>query len=132
MTLPPPTIALFAVVSGAALASAGLSLLTLWRIKSLPGRGFINGPSVRSEAAIGVLQQKIDELQKQVDDLRRNGPTAVAPTVPRACLNLERRSQALRMHRRGEAPAQIAAALEIPMQEVDLLLKVHRIVLRSI
>src|SRR5438477_8481189 len=34
------------------------------------------------------------------------------------------------LHRRGEAPAQIAAILELPLQEVELLIKVHRIVLR--
>jgi hypothetical protein len=32
------------------------------------------------------------------------------------------------MSRRGETPGQIAAALELPRGEVDLLLKVHRIV----
>jgi hypothetical protein len=32
------------------------------------------------------------------------------------------------MSRRGETPGQIAAALELPQGEVDLLLKVHRIV----
>jgi hypothetical protein len=36
------------------------------------------------------------------------------------------------MHRRGEPPAGIAAALGLPLQEVELLLKVHQIVLRSI
>jgi hypothetical protein len=36
------------------------------------------------------------------------------------------------MHRRGEAPQKIAAALEIPRQEVELLLKVHRIVMSNI
>ena len=46
-------------------------------------------------------------------------------------LNLSKRSQALRMHRRGEAPAQIAAALNIPSQEVELLIKVQRIVLSN-
>jgi hypothetical protein len=36
------------------------------------------------------------------------------------------------MHRRGEAPDQIASTLEMPRQEVDLLLKVHRIVLSNV
>ena len=50
---------------------------------------------------------------------------------PKPGLNLSKRSQALRMHRRGEAPEQIAEALELPLQEVDLLLKVHRIVIEA-
>jgi hypothetical protein len=36
------------------------------------------------------------------------------------------------MHRKGDPPDRIAAALEVPLQEVDLLLKVHRIVLSNL
>jgi hypothetical protein len=123
-----------AVVSGAALASVGLSLLTLFRAG--PGLGAPHRKSgaerPTADAAIGVLQQKIDELEHQIEDLRRHASTSPVPLAPRAALNLDKRSQALRMHRRGESPADIAAALGIPLQEVHLLLKVHRIVLSSI
>jgi hypothetical protein len=40
-------------------------------------------------------------------------------------LNLTRRAQALRMQRRGESPATIAAALRLPRNEIDLLLKIQ-------
>jgi hypothetical protein len=40
-------------------------------------------------------------------------------------LNLTRRAQALRMRRRGETPATIAAALRVPRNEIDLLLKIE-------
>jgi hypothetical protein len=40
-------------------------------------------------------------------------------------LNLTKRAQALRMHRRGESVPTIAAALQSPHNEIDLLLKVH-------
>jgi hypothetical protein len=46
-------------------------------------------------------------------------------------MNLAKRTQTLRMHRCGDPPEQIAALLDVPHQEVDLLLKVHRIVMRS-
>jgi hypothetical protein len=36
------------------------------------------------------------------------------------------------MHRHGESAEQIAGALQVPRQEVDLLLKVHRIVLSRV
>jgi hypothetical protein len=52
----------------------------------------------------------------------------MAPALPRPGLNLSTRSQALRMHRRGNPPERIAAALQVPLQEVDLLLKVQRII----
>jgi hypothetical protein len=44
-------------------------------------------------------------------------------------MNLSKRSQVLRMHRRGDPPDQIATSLAVPRQEVELLLKVQRIVL---
>jgi hypothetical protein len=130
----PPQAMSMALVTGVSLASAGLSLLTLLRARSVAGgserKGAADGPT--ADAAIGVLQQKIDDLAQQIEDLRRHASTSPIPLAPRAALNLDKRAQALRMHRRGEGPADIAAALGIPLQEVHLLLKVHRIVLSSI
>lgn len=42
-------------------------------------------------------------------------------------LNLTRRAQALRMQNSGESPATIAAALRVPRNEIDLLLKLQRL-----
>jgi hypothetical protein len=56
----------------------------------------------------------------------------VMPGLPRAGMNLSKRSQVLRMHRRGDGPDRIAAALELPQQEVELLIKVHRLVIASL
>jgi hypothetical protein len=42
-------------------------------------------------------------------------------------LNLTQRAQALRMQRRGESPATIAAALRVPRNEIDLLLKIQNL-----
>lgn len=47
-------------------------------------------------------------------------------------MNLTRRSQALRLHRKGDSSERIAAALEVPRQEIDLLIKVHEIVLNNL
>jgi len=41
-------------------------------------------------------------------------------------LNVSRRFQALRLYRRGERPEQIAAALGVPVREIELLIKVHQ------
>ena len=123
-----------AFVCGLVLAGAVLSFLTLWRAQALlrAARRNAADQNPRMESAIGVLQQGLEALQSQLQESRHYAPAFVVPATPRAGLNLDKRSQALRMHRRGEAPAQIAAALELPRQEVELLLKVHRIVLRSI
>lgn len=124
----PPQVWVLAGISGTALASAALAALSLRRAH--PRLRPDAAPQV--DAAIGVLQQRIEDLQQQLEELRRREPPAAVPHAARAALNLDKRSQALRMHRRGDDAAQIAASLEIPLQEVNLLLKVHRIVLRSI
>ncbi len=56
----------------------------------------------------------------------------VSPAPTRSGLNLSRRTQVLRMHRGGQDNAGIAAALALPRSEVDLLIKVHRIVVGQI
>jgi hypothetical protein len=76
------------------------------------------------EAALNCVNTKLAETEERTTLL-------VAPPPPRAGLNLGTRSQALRMARRGDTPQQIAAALSIPEREVELLLKVQRIVMES-
>jgi hypothetical protein len=78
------------------------------------------------------LQEKFQALSAQLQDLRRESADAPTPGPPKRGLNLNKRSQALRMHRQGDPVEQIAAALELPRQEVDLLVKVHRIVLSGV
>jgi hypothetical protein len=124
-----------ASVCGLVLAGVLVSLLTLWRAQAVlrGARHNAGEPNTAGlESAIGVLQEKLESLKTQVQETRQYAHTAVPPGPPRAGLNLDKRSQALRMHRRGEPAAQIAATLELPRQEVELLLKVHRVVIRSI
>jgi hypothetical protein len=45
-------------------------------------------------------------------------------------LNTTLRSKVLKMHRLGQSSERIAGTLRVPKGEVDLLLKVHRIVMR--
>ena len=72
-------------------------------------------------------------LRDALDDMRREpapegSPPAMALPVLRQSLNMTRRSQVLRLHHRGEMPDQIAAALGVPVNEVDLMLKVNKMV----
>jgi hypothetical protein len=123
-----------ALVCGLTLAGVVVSFLALWRAQALLRAAGKSAGDVKPshESAVAVLQRELEALQKEMRETRRNAPAAAISGAPRAGLNLDKRSQALRLHRRGEAPAQIAAMLEIPLQELELLLKVHRIVLRSI
>lgn len=80
------------------------------------------------EAALQTqFQARLDELAVQI----ARASTLAAPGAQLApAMNLNKRSQALRLHRRGDPPEAIAEALGLPVQEVDLLVKVHRIVLQ--
>ena len=76
-------------------------------------------------------QAKMESLDERWNELSQISSVLVPPQPPRSGLNLNKRSQALERHRRGETPPEIAAALAIPRNEVELLVKVQRIVLSS-
>jgi hypothetical protein len=48
-------------------------------------------------------------------------------TAPRSGMNLNKRVQAMRLLRRGEDIAHIAAALAVPRGEIELLVRVHQV-----
>ena len=87
-------------------------------------------PQAQHNAALEQMRASLEDLASQIRELQ--AAPATGPPAYRAGLNLSKRSQALRMHRRGEPAAQIASALDVPHQEVELLIKVHRIVLSKL
>ena len=115
-----------------ALSALLLSIVALFQAKSLLQASQHRNAELRArqEAHLDTMQSSIDALAAEFRGLE--GQSAAGPMSVRPGLNLSKRSQALRMHRRGDAPPQIAAALNIPSQEVELLIKVQRIVLSNI
>ncbi|MBZ5723581.1 MAG: DUF2802 domain-containing protein [Acidobacteriia bacterium] len=124
----------FVLISAAALAAGAASVCFLFRARAASHIAVARAAAIQKEcrAALKLLREELDAVTAQLRELQQQPPLMVAPSAPRPGFNLTSRSQALRMHRRGDAPDQIAAALELPLQEVDLLLKVHRIVLSNI
>jgi hypothetical protein len=122
------------ILCGLILCATAISLFAVYRAHSLLRDMSARAGDRQSPDAAGLqsLRETVDALAAQIHDLQSYPPVAPPPGLPRAGLNLSKRSQALRMHRRGEGAEQIAAALELPRQEVELLLKVHRIVLSSV
>jgi len=141
MTQVPPILP-FAITSCAALAGAVwcAAALFLVREQHAAARKRAEAEWAQREAVWGAALKSISE---QVEDLtgklrdcgaqipRSRGALAGVGSF-KTGLNMTRRAQALRMHRRGDQPDQIAAVLDIPRQEVDLLLKVHHIVLDNL
>jgi hypothetical protein len=72
---------------------------------------------------------KLENLDERWKELSQVSNLLIPPPPPRSGLNLNKRSQALQMSRRGETPLEIANALAIPQNEVELLIKVQHIVL---
>jgi hypothetical protein len=121
-----------ALLCGISLASAALSFLTLGRLRRVAGAAGRKAHSQAGQVAASVelIEKAVESLSEEVRELRQQSPGSIAGGgIPRPGLNLSKRSQALRMHRRGEPPEQIAATLAVSRQEVDLLLKIHRIVM---
>ena len=73
-------------------------------------------------------RQEIVRLSESLKEAEERTGLLVPPTPPPSGLNLGKRTLALRMFRRGEGAREIAGALGLPRQEVELLVKVHRIV----
>jgi hypothetical protein len=72
------------------------------------------------------------EITARLQETEERAGVLVAPAPPKSGLNLSKRSQVLRMSRHGHAPDKIASVLALPQNEVDLLLKVHRIMLSQL
>lgn len=88
----------------------------------------------RTAARLDILEAALQGLCARQEEWQADlvqAQTGRSPEPPRAGINLSKRAQVLRLHRRGESVPTIAAALGIPQKEVELLLKVQRLVLEQ-
>jgi hypothetical protein len=82
------------------------------------------------------LSAEITELKGQILELEQADNSLSSATAPGSVavtgnsVNNTLRSKVLKMHRLGQSPDRIAGALRVPKGEVDLLVKVHKIVMR--
>src|SRR5258706_5256357 len=77
------------------------------------------------------LNVRLEAITLRLRDSEDRAGVLVAPEPPRSGLNLTKRSQVIRMSRRGERAENIAASLSLPRGEVDLLLKINALVVGS-
>jgi hypothetical protein len=108
------------VILGGGLAGA-LSLWISAKIEMRVFRKTFDAFRLSAEGEIRELRTKIEQLQAKPEP-----DPAPAPVMNVQSLNLTTRTKALRMHRRGEAIPSIAAALGAQQEEIDLLLKLDR------
>ena len=67
------------------------------------------------------MELQVQQLREKVTQVEERPAAAAGPA-----LNLTKRAQVLRMHRRGESVQTIAAALRSPRNEIELLLKLQQ------
>ena len=84
------------------------------------------------ESALGEARSAFQRLESDLREVERQTGMLVAPAPARSGLNLSKRTQVLRMHRAGESSAAIATSLGLPRGEVELLIKVHSMVLEQV
>jgi hypothetical protein len=122
------------ILSVLALAAMGISFFALLCARAVAADVYRRVSDLEKglQSALRATEAKLSELGAEARDREGQPGVTVLPARLRPGLNLTTRSQALRLHRRGESPENIARLLEVPRQEVDLLLKVHGIVIKGI
>ena len=129
-----PPVFLLAVSAILAVAAIGVSLFAVWRSQVLIVLADERARTglERYETTVEALRKTVDGLAAQLRELEHQPSAAALSGASRLGLNLCKRSQVLRMHRKGDPPDRIAAALAVPQPEIDLLIKVHRIVIGTL
>jgi len=119
------------VLALAAIAMSFFALVYTRALASDMGRR-VSDIDSRVQFALQGTETKVAELAAEARDREVQSAVTIPAGRVRPGLNLTTRSQVLRMHRHGETVENIAKVLEVPRQEVDLLLKVHGIVIKNI
>jgi hypothetical protein len=76
-------------------------------------------------SALRELETRIADLSERLREVEDRTGMLGPPVPPKSGLNMSRRTQVLRLARRGEHPDNIAALLGLPRREVELLLRVR-------
>jgi hypothetical protein len=131
-------LALSAMVTLLAVVALAVSVYALLQSQKMFHAAKLTNKALREECAAAIEQAQAQfqaiasAPETKTETERLPIPAEILPGVPKSSMNVTRRSQALRLHRKGDSTEQIAAALEVPRQEVDLLVKIHQIVLNNL
>jgi hypothetical protein len=100
---------------------------SVWKLRNRIGKceGKIESATLQLTEELNGLNRKVAELEDADTTLLAGGGASLA-----SGLNTTLRSKVLKMHRMGQSMDHIADSLHVPKGEVDLLIKVHRIVMR--
>jgi hypothetical protein len=82
-------------------------------------------PGGEASAALRELTDQLEEVRTRLSELERGRSGPASWNAEPEALNLNRRGQILRLHRKGKPVSEIATALHIPLGEVELMVKVY-------
>ena len=121
-----------ALLVGFTLAAAGMSVFLLLRAQWLlrAAGAVARSKDAAAETANTELEARLESLAREVRELERR-PEFSGDTA-KAGMNISKRTQVLRLHRRGESPQAIAASLGLRRREVELLVKIHSMVMNGL
>jgi len=83
------------------------------------------------EETVDGLSAAFEQIRARLEDAMQPQTAVSATWSGSPSVNLNRRGQVLRLSRRGDTPRQIASTLGMRKGEVDLILKVHQMVLST-
>jgi hypothetical protein len=99
---------------------------TLDRLSALDGE---RSASLRNlHAAVAAFQSELREIQDQRSQGEEERRLEIAPVLSATALTIGKRSQAMKMIRRGESEETVAAAIGVPQNQIRLLRKVHALI----
>lgn len=113
-----------ALLVGLTLAAAAMSVFLLLRVQwLLRAASAVARSGDASQVATAELEVRLETLTREVRELERRPEFSGGNAM--SGMNINKRTQVLRLHRRGESPQAIAASLGLRRREVELLVKVH-------
>ena len=77
------------------------------------------------------IQIRLNDLNARLRETEERANVPSQSPLIKPSLNLNKRTQVVRMSRRGAPASNIAAALNLPRKEVELLLKIHQLTLNN-
>ena len=110
-------------------------IFRLDRRSKLAASGWINAITDHRdycESSLKRHNEEVGELRRDIKEVADRVNLLTPSTPPSTGINLVKRTQVLQLARRGNRPDQIAACLHVPQNEVDLVLKVQRMMVKCL
>ncbi len=122
------TLPMWAVYTALGVEALGLlaALFLFLSLKRQPAGGAREGKD-EIERIRENLESRLESFDTRLRAAEDRSTALVPPAPLRSGFNLNKRTQVLRLSRQGEKPAGIAAALQLPRAEVELLLRVEEL-----